>query len=292
MLVIGSLPVATTLKRSPADIDIIMTPAELEVFKETVENQAESFGPNGSKWIIKTDSLIYDIEIATPGSTGEALLTLLNNEEFAMTRASMDVIYTLKMSHRYRKNNSHFYKTMTDIHLLRDAGAKIFNKAWLKERERVTYDYKHPSLEKNKDDFFGEDANEYRFDHDRTHVEVANAHGHDGPAYLEYADPEHDVRSLRSLFEALPLETRLRGAMEEACVLAIERSVVPHDTKPNDAFIFALQKVATSITSGWFREFTWENFDAIVAMYLGKPDLINKAIASLVADEEERLNND
>jgi len=36
---------------------------------------------------------------------------------------------------------------------------------------------------------------------------------------------------------------------------------------PPQAFDMALMKVCTSITSGWFREFAWENYDAVQSMY-------------------------
>ena len=31
--------------------------------------------------------------------------------------------------------------------------------------------------------------------------------------------------------------------------------------------MIALEKVCTSITSGWFREFAWENFDVVTNLY-------------------------
>jgi hypothetical protein len=36
---------------------------------------------------------------------------------------------------------------------------------------------------------------------------------------------------------------------------------------PREAFDMALSKVCSSITSGWFREFCWENYDAIADLY-------------------------
>ena len=62
---------------------------------------------------------------------------------------------------------------------------------------------------------------------------------------------------------------RLYGVLEEAQVLALERSQIPFRGKvePRRSFDIALQKVCTSITSGWFREFAWENFDKVEEMY-------------------------
>jgi len=70
----------------------------------------------------------------------------------------------------------------------------------------------------------------------------------------------------KELFDALPLQTRLNGVYEEASVLAIERSLAHHRGDPNRAFMFALEKVCTSITSGWFRRFAWEHFYDVANM--------------------------
>ena len=42
--------------------------------------------------------------------------------------------------------------------------------------------------------------------------------------------------------------------------------------------MMALEKVCTSITSGWFREYAWENYHRVVHMYktLGVNDYIDR----------------
>ena len=44
---------------------------------------------------------------------------------------------------------------------------------------------------------------------------------------------------------------------------------IPFDFEPDPRYSFelALSKVCTSITSGYFREFCWENYDKIVELY-------------------------
>ena len=65
-----------------------------------------------------------------------------------------------------------------------------------------------------------------------------------------------------------------------SCVLALERSQIPNDfsVDPNKIFLYALEKVCTSITSGWFREFAWENYHLVVKMHddLGRNDYIKR----------------
>jgi hypothetical protein len=66
---------------------------------------------------------------------------------------------------------------------------------------------------------------------------------------------------------------------EESCVLALERSQIPFpDASPRKSFEYALMKVCTSITSGFFREWAWEHYDDVLALYneLGENDYIER----------------
>ncbi len=69
---------------------------------------------------------------------------------------------------------------------------------------------------------------------------------------------------------------RLAGVLEESYVLALERSQVPFKGKlaPKTSFMIALEKVCTSITSGWFREYAWENYNKVLALY--DPNYVKK----------------
>jgi hypothetical protein len=77
----------------------------------------------------------------------------------------------------------------------------------------------------------------------------------------------YKVKASKALFEGLPEMVKLRGVLEEAQVLALERAVIPHGTDKDKAFKIALEKVCTSVTSGWFREFAWENYDDVMNLY-------------------------
>lgn len=177
--------------------------------------------------------------------------------------ADLNTLYMLKMSHRYLKNSPHFRKTMTDIRKMRDMGA--FIPAELEElykaRMKATYNYAHPKLNQGKMDFFSDDGLEYVYDHDSLHEAVKHL---DLPAYTYYMEEGAEVNCSKEKFFAADKMVRLYGVLEEALVLALERSVIPHDTPADKAFSIALMKVCTSITSGWFREYAWENFDQVV----------------------------
>ena len=175
------------------------------------------------------------------------------------------VVLMMKLSHRYKKDSVHFHKTRQDILLLRQQGIELddYLKEILVEREKLT----NPSgykLNVNKKEFFTDNV-PYVVDHDNDlHVPLAHL---DQPAYRYYMKDGADVFCDKEKFFALPEEYRLYGALEETYVLACERALIPHGTDPKKAFDIALEKVATSVTSGWFREYAWENYDKIQSMY-------------------------
>jgi hypothetical protein len=172
----------------------------------------------------------------------------------------------LKMSHRFLRNSPFFLKTMNDIHVMRKLGAKIPDEAFLKDREKATYTYEHPKLNVKKDDFFTGDGVQYVYPHDDIHEIVAHL---DKPAYKFYQPEDSQVNVTKEMFFAQPRMIQLFGVLEEAYVLALERALIPFPGKmtPKRSFDMALMKVCSSITSGFFREFAWENYHEVQSLY-------------------------
>lgn len=227
----------------------------------------------------------YEFEIAWPGSSGADLLEIFR---CPVEYAPPHVLYALKMSHRYLKDSPHFLKTMRDIQVLRkeltDDQMKVTEGSWFDKREAETYVYKHPKLDVSKGEFFNGDGVNYIYDHDSIHETVALLADDYGdtprPAYTYYMKDGAQVMTSKEKFFALPEQIRLYGVYEESCVLALERSQIPHDFKPSPRYSFelALMKVCTSITSGWFREYAWENYDKVLDLYneLGEDDYVQR----------------
>ena len=231
---------------------------------------------------IMKDESPWEFEIAAPGTSAYSLLELVEDGEYPfavrnghMLFARPKLVMTLKMSHRYLKNSPHFYKTMADIRHLRYCGVTTWVEyhQWYKQRVRETYDYSHPNLNQKKSEFFDGAGIKYYYEHDDIHQAVAHL---DKPAYEYYKIPNEEVKCSKELFYEVPEQTRLFGVMEEAYTLALERSQIPimegdftSETPwtPEQSFKFALMKVCTSITSGWFREYAWEQHDRVLAMY-------------------------
>ncbi|AFL47535.1 hypothetical protein ZZ1p0078 [Acinetobacter phage ZZ1] len=225
----------------------------------------------------KCDGVIFEIthplDYTDDTSTSNLLLLSSYWKEYTTINgvickvAPLDVLFMLKWSHRYLKNSPHFRKTMVTIRNLQKIGAKVYDEEWLKLREKETYDYSHPKLNVSKSDFFNSNF-AYVYDHDSIHNAVKVL---DRPAYMYYMEYDQEVKSSREKFFAQPREIQLLGVLEEAYVLAIERVLIPNNfnVKPRQAFDMALEKVCTSITSGWFRQFAWENYELVSRMYDG-----------------------
>lgn len=223
---------------------------------------------SATKMHVRTkDGWNYEFDIAQPGDTNQFLLDYFDIDD-RMTIAPPHVLLALKLSHRYKRNSPHFLKTMRDIQFLRGKGVTIGTELeeWLPVREKATYTYAHPKLDVSKSAFFDGDGVPYVYDHDSIHMTQALYLGL--PAYARYMKEASQVMTSKAKFFDCSEEIRLAGVYEESCVLALERSQIPFpEASPRKSFEYALMKVCTSITSGWFREFAWENYDKVLDIY-------------------------
>lgn len=295
MILVGSRALEMQLKRQDkklyrpcVDLDYLCTEKEwliqsvIHAHDELVE-LVERTGNKGHVKMVAGAHIEFDI--AQPGDSTDLLIQyckanpqslFLNNGDFV---APVDVLYLLKMSHRYKKNSPHFFKTMNDIHFMRSLGAKIPPELEevFKLREKETYNYSHPNLDVKSKDFFKGDEVPYVYDHDTIHEAVAVL---GVPAYKSYMKDDSEVMTSKEKFFEQENHIRLLGVYEESCVLALERSQIPFnfEVPTRQSFVMALSKVCTSITSGWFREYAYENFHVVMKFYesMGEDDYIER----------------
>lgn len=257
-------------QRLQLDEDYICTIDEYHAFvKNKGKDVVHAVPMNDSKFVVKTiNKEIFEFEIAW-GESEPTSSDLILEANKGKTIASLETLLLLKLSHRYKKDSPHFYKTLCDIELLRNHGVILPKemKKILKLREKETYTYKHPNLNQGKENFFKNDGLKYIYDHDTIHLAVKHF---EKPAYEYYKSDNAQVLCDKEKFWALPEEYRLRGVLEEVLVLALERSQIPNKYKVDRRWSFnkAHEKVCTSITSGFFREFAYDNFRQVQAMYL------------------------
>ena len=104
------------------------------------------------------------------------------------------------------------------------------------------------------------------------------------PAYEYFKPDTAEVMTSKEMFFKCDKAIQLYAALEEVMVLSIERSIHPFpDVDWRWAFNMAHMKLSTSISSGWFREFVWENYDVVQSMY--SEEYVNKFYRALEAGQ-------
>lgn len=279
MLQIGSRALKQYIPAlTPNDYDYMCTSDELDAYildkSPVVVKRTDTYchcNDNGRN---------IEFYIAKDNNSTEQILRYCNAiGDNVVMNASLEVLYMIKLSHRYLRNSPHFIKTRAHIRDMEKIGATLTCpelKRILALREKETYNYTHPVLDQSKETFFQDEVG-YIYDHDTIHEAIAIM---DAPAYKEYMKDGAEVMVDKEKFFALSEIKQLLGVYEETCVLALERCLIPFDYQPTpkQAFVMALSKVCTSITSGWFREFAYQNFYKVIALYreFGEDDYVNR----------------
>lgn len=171
----------------------------------------------------------------------------------------------IKRSHLWR--NLSFDKHITMYHKylsgsIPSYGSEAFN--LLKERTELTmkaFPQKHPKLNVTVEEFF-DDYVTKKYNHDYLHELVA----HDGiPMYRKLQQDETKAWCNKDMWYNLTLQEKINCVSEEAYVIGLERFVIPNDWNfpYRVAYHKALNKICTTLCSGWFRDFAIDNYPAI-----------------------------
>jgi len=280
MLLIGSRALAIRapqiLGRKPLDFDFIATEAEAEQWiseNKGLLGDTRTYMLNPHKLIVE-GPVPVEFELIKPDGSARLLVDAvaqdpdtLDTGKFGLV-PNLNTLFLIKSSHKYLKNSPHFWKTAVDYHMMKAIGAVIepAMAACLKLREKETYSYKHPKLNVSKKQFFDGDSVNYVYDHDSIHESVKHL---DKPAYRFFAADGEQVKSDKHKFFECTREVQLYSVLEESYVLSIERSQVPHPgvMTPKESFKLALSKCGSSIASGWWRAFAYENVFTVLNMY-------------------------
>lgn len=271
MILIGSRALAIRapelLNRAPKDFDFISRENEAQDF---VKSFGLDFKRESGKIIAEDCDSPCEFELIETRPSNEIFESLVKQDPNTLSTnfglvPNINLLFTLKASHRYLKNSPYFWKTVRDYHVLKHAGVTILPEyqEFFKLREQETYSYPHPKLNVDKNTFFSHDQIDYVYDHDSIHEAIKCL---DKPAYSYYMKDGAEVKSDKKKFFNCSTEIQLCGVAEECAVLALERSLIPYPGKasPEQAIRFSLSKVCSSITSGWFREYAYENIFSVL----------------------------
>lgn len=198
---------------------------------------------------------------------------------------SLDLMYTMKLSHsHWELPNGSWHKHIYDMRMLKSAGAqldmglyRVLYKVW-----EETHGKKVMNLDQDKSEFF-DDAVRRTYDHDSLHESVAFG---DRPIYGEILKDGASVDIDSKKLWALPHERVVQLFIEEICVTALERIVIPrnYQTSSGAAYLWALRRTITSLTKGKSSRFILENIEEFIKP---DPDYVQRHLSK--ADKLVRL---
>lgn len=164
--------------------------------------------------------------------------------------ATLDELYTIKISHAFWSLHGTWTKHMRDADELKKRGAKflpdlyaILYPIWEEGHGRKVVD-----LNQDKAEFF-DDAVRRKYDHDSIHYSVAYG---DEPMYVRFLKDGESVAIDMAKVWAAPFEDQVRLFREEVFATALERIVIPSEytASPRRAYAWALERTITSLTKG------------------------------------------
>lgn len=210
------------------------------------------------------------IDVAPEGLMSYEICSVYATNEYMETPEGTANIVSPKCLMLFKRSHLHrpldFPKHIRHYHFLKsqikDLDETYFS--LLKERTRLTkekYGDRVPSLKKTKKEFFDDYVSKV-YEHDDLHY--ATCFG-ERPIYEELKTDDESVWCSRKLWENLKHEKKINCVREEAFVIAIERYLIPKKGYPAKfAFKNAVERICTTLTSGFFRDFAIENWYEIV----------------------------
>ena len=290
-LIIGSYAARKNgiLNRTPADIDMWLTANEFETV-------CDWFGNNGirkytisplrshNKFIIRVPQRSianYEIGIYDNGSPEHLIIMAQAHSQVArlfginMPLASPRTLIGIKRSHLNYPVN--WDKHVADYHNMRASvppssacsedpillkeglhGLQQAAKQRFEKRQRG-----RPNLNMSNDEFFSKSSAAVGrvWEHDDIHEAVKFG---SRPLFTYLKNDQAKAACDKSLWNVLPLAAQVKTVQEEAMVIALERQLIPGtDMSLEESYQWAVKRISTTLTSGWFRDFAIEHWPAI-----------------------------
>lgn len=186
----------------------------------------------------------------------------LEGYEWSGEVASLDELYTIKVSHSFWElPNGSWDKHMFHLVKMQQAGAKFLPDLYevLYPIWEQRYGAKKVNLEADPDEFFNKQVTRI-YEHDTIHASIAF---YDEPLFNRILRDGHDVAVSQSKFEALPNADKIMLVQEEVFATALERKVIPGLLPWKHAYMWALRKLITSFSKGWFPLWAVLHFDEL-----------------------------
>lgn len=193
--------------------------------------------------------------------------------------ADLDTLFAIKRSHRYYEQ--HWHKNIKDYLFLKHFCTltdELRSISDIREAEQAKKHFKpNRSLEVSNDDFFSKSQHivQRTYVHDDLHYATCY---YDKPLWTRCKYDQSKATISEELFNKLSHEDQVKMVQEEAFVIALERKIIPNNVDPKAAFRWAVMRIGTSLTKGWFRDFTINNYHAVIRHNHNYVGLFQKAL--------------
>jgi hypothetical protein len=203
------------------------------------------------------------------GSNINSYFSVNNEFLFNYNICSIEELYIQKRSHVWRTQK--FSRNIMQLEKLKEECLDLYecipslDNPILKDRIKLTkekYGHRVPSLYKSNEDFFNDNVTKY-YVHDDIHKVMAH---YDIPLYEKMKQDFSLAKCEKDMWNQFSYEDKVKCVREECFVIALERFVIPK-IENNESYMparisfdKALEKVATNLTSNWFRDFAIDNF--------------------------------
>lgn len=269
---------------TPTDVDILVNFKEWnEFYQSNSEDISEAIPLNGKVQAKFNDGFRIEVEFIGRHESDVWLSnhTGIMSEVYSPILKCMvcvpplEILYLMKKSHVHC-DSVHFDKTIKDYQHLSTMIDKVPDDYWSffelrKSEAEKRYNHRTPSLNMSNDEFFDRSKNAvgYVFIHDTIHEAVKHF---DVPVY-EMIKRDFSLAKCESdMFHDLTFDVRIKCVQEEAYVIAIERYLL-QDSGTSDimtpwlAYKNAVQRICTTLCSGFFRQFAIDNYDEVMRQY-------------------------
>jgi hypothetical protein len=271
--------------RKPIDFDIVATEEELRWLIAHNNVTKDESVLSGFKHLMTVNGKPVEVEIVKPGASNSLLseltygpkinLSLLDGPHFAAKIADPAVLMAIKKSHL--DFPIRWWKHIRDYHFLKSRELTLDERhlAFMNQRRdevRTRWAEKHgnvaPNLNMSNEEFFGKSQHLIgrTYEHDDLHFSTCF---YERPLYERLKDDQTKALCVKRLFDALAFDDRVKAVQEEAFAIALERKAIPNmnsgkDPMEGDAFRWAVMRICTTLTSGWFREFAQDNLPHVM----------------------------
>lgn len=276
-------------RKNRADFDIMMTVEQYDKWYEKNNEYIVRLIPKTkykSNAVLQRDSIkqVFEIEtnilpsvehVCKRGSKGQPMVAdAFGNAYEALPLADL---YATKKAHIHYP--IHFEKNVQDYLYLNNKIKELgltpdTRYAWLRRKETAKrVNAKTPKLNMTNSEFFSD--KHYKVKYYVVHDDIHEAVKHlDRPIYEMMKNDLEMAMCSEKLWNVLTYNQQLMCVLEESYVIAFERYILRGDNDYFKAFKSALERVCTTLTSGWFREFALHNYNAAIKAYDGS--FVNK----------------